>query len=102
MTTIEPKRFEQTSSAPKPETHRLRNFLFGAGALIGGLILLDAHEVKDPTAGIQVVGAGTGVIEDLTGKENIYLDWVDLGALAISTVGLSISINAVTGRDDER
>lgn len=101
MTTTENNQFEY-GSTQKPERHRLRNFLFGVGTLFGGLVLLDAHEVKDPTAGIQVVGAGTGVIEDLTGKENIYLDWVDLGALAISTVGASIAINAATHRDDER
>ena len=79
----------------------MRNFLFGAGTLVGGLVLLDAHEVKDPTAGIQVVGAGTGVIEDLTGKENIYLDWVDFGALTISGIGLSIAAESITRRPEE-
>jgi hypothetical protein len=84
------------TEAPKHPQHRLRNFLFGVGAVVGGLALFNAHEVKDPAAGITVVGAGTGVIEDLTGKDNIYLDWVDVGAMAVGAIGATIALGAAT------
>lgn len=100
MTTIETNQTNQKETA-RPGSHRLRNFLIGAGALAGSIVVFDAHEVKDPAAGIQVIGAGTGVIEDLTGKDNIYLDWVDFGAIVVGAVGLSVAFESVTRRPDE-
>lgn len=76
--------------------------MLGAGVLVGGLVLLDAHEVKDPHAGITIADdIVSDAVKDITGKDNIYLDWVDVGAMAMSGAGLAIMVNAASRRPGE-
>jgi hypothetical protein len=90
----------ETSNKHSPETkpkrtHRVRTFILGALTAASGLILLDAHEVKDPESGLVIVGVVDELIEDMTGRENVYIDWVDAGAMVITAIGGVAMLEAI-------